>query len=300
MPEPYEPYAIHYAHNPKARRATTSSAAIRMRPMPLDYSSGRSRAERTFVFDTGFDAPAVGEKSNRQFVARRVGLKATAWIPASAGRSSCRNCIHHCGNHDLFRTRYMCRTSRGLLHRRCIATRPARPFEETDVVAIGASCRRPRRVPRRVDELAPGLTVHHVGGPLEGPAGGCGAWTRRGWMAGVRRQPLYRQHGQGRAFPIMHSHEEHAAGYATCAVGQPSDNIIPVHDRWCCSATRGLTRTAGIVVRSGRLSALAFTRDASSQPREKHNNGRYRTPTAWASPQPQVSRAVAARRHRRR
>ena len=76
--EPYEVYAVHYAHNPNARRANNFIGGDpHDGPMPLDYFVWAIKGpDRSFVFDTGFDAP-MGEKRQRQFVrSPSVGLKA--------------------------------------------------------------------------------------------------------------------------------------------------------------------------------------------------------------------------------
>ena len=65
--QPYEVYAVHYAHNANAKR---SGAFIggdpHDGPMPLDYFVWAIKGpERTFVFDTGFDEPmGRGERDN--------------------------------------------------------------------------------------------------------------------------------------------------------------------------------------------------------------------------------------------
>ena len=75
-PAPYEVYAVHYAHNPNARRANNFIGGDpHDGPMPLDYFVWAIKGpERTFVFDTGFDAP-MGEKRQPavRALARRSG-----------------------------------------------------------------------------------------------------------------------------------------------------------------------------------------------------------------------------------
>ena len=66
-----------------------------------------------------------------------------------------------------------------------------------------------------VDELAPGLTVHHVGGHSKGLQV-VRVWTRRGWMVlASDASHFYANMEEGRAFPIMHSHEDTLEGYET-------------------------------------------------------------------------------------
>ena len=89
MPEPaYEVYAVHYAHNANARRANNFIGGDpHDGPMPLDYFVWAIKGpERTFVFDTGFDAP-MGEKRQAtvRALARRSGCRRSAWNRARCG-----------------------------------------------------------------------------------------------------------------------------------------------------------------------------------------------------------------------
>ncbi len=81
--QPYEVYAIHYAHNPNARRSNNFIGGDpHDGPMPLDYFVWAIKGSAgTFVFDTGFDAQ-IGEKRNRQFIrSQSVGLHAIGVEP---------------------------------------------------------------------------------------------------------------------------------------------------------------------------------------------------------------------------
>ena len=58
------------------------------------------------------------------------------------------------------------------------------------------------------------------------------AWTRRGWMVlASDASHFYANMEEGRAFPIMHSHEATLAGYETMRrLASDPSNIIPGHD----------------------------------------------------------------------
>jgi glyoxylase-like metal-dependent hydrolase (beta-lactamase superfamily II) len=57
-------------------------------------------------------------------------------------------------------------------------------------------------------------------------------WTRRGWMVlASDASHFYANMEEGRAFPIMHSHEDTLAGYETMRKLASAPNaIIPGHD----------------------------------------------------------------------
>ena len=156
-------------------------------PMPLDYFVWAIKGpDRTFVFDTGFDAP-MGEKRQRQFVrSPAVGLKAIGVEPGDV-RDVILSHMHydHCGNYDLFpHARYHLQDiEMAYATGRCMCHAGLRaPFEEDDVVAMVRKLFAGRVVFHDgVDELAPGLTVHHVGGHSKGLQV-VRVWTRRGWM----------------------------------------------------------------------------------------------------------------------
>ena len=172
------------------------------------------------MFDTGFDA-AMGEKRARQFLrSPSVGLKAVGVEPADV-RDVILSHMHydHCGNYDLFpQARYHLQDiEMAYCTGRCMCHAGLRgPFEEEDVVAIVRKVFAGRVVFHDgAEELAPGLSVHHVGGHSKGLQV-VRVWTQRGWMVlASDASHFYANMEEGRAFPILHSHEDTLAGYAT-------------------------------------------------------------------------------------
>lgn len=246
MPEPYEVYAVRYAHNPNARRSNNFIGGDpHDGPMPLDYfvwaikgprTPGSSARGQAFIFDTGFDAP-MGAKRNRQFLrSPAVGLEAIGVDPASVEDVVLSHMHYdHCGNYDLFpRARYHLQDiEMAYCTGRCMCHPGLRaPFEESDVAAMLHKLFAGRvAFHDGVDELAPGLTVHHVGGHSKGLQV-LRVWTRRGWMVlASDASHFYANMQEGRAFPIMHSHEATLEGYATMKrLASTPDAIIPGHD----------------------------------------------------------------------
>ena len=158
------------------------------------------------MFDTGFDAP-MGEKRQRQFVrSPSVGLKAIGVEPGDV-RDVILSHMHydHCGNYDLFpHARYHLQDiEMAYATGRCMCHAGLRaPFEEEDVVAMVRKLFAGRVVFHDgVDELAPGLSVHHVGGHSKGLQV-VRVWTRRGWMVlASDASHFYANMEEGRAFP---------------------------------------------------------------------------------------------------
>jgi glyoxylase-like metal-dependent hydrolase (beta-lactamase superfamily II) len=141
----------------------------------------------------------------------------------------------HCGNYDLFpQARYHLQDiEMAYCTGRCMCHPGLRgPFEEEDVVAIVRKLFEGRVVFHDgVDELAPGITLHHVGGHSKGLQV-MRVWTRRGWMVlASDASHFYANMEEGRAFPILHSHEATLEGYATMRkLASKPDAIIPGHD----------------------------------------------------------------------
>ena len=246
MPEPYEVYAVHYAHNPNARRANNFIGGDpHDGPMPLDYFVWAIKGpERTFVFDTGFDAP-MGEKRQRQFVrSPSVGLKAIGIEPRDV-QDVILSHMHydHCGNYDLFpHARYHVQDiEMAYATGRCMCHAGLRaPFEEEDVVAMVRKLFAGRvAFHDGVDELAPGLTVHHVGGHSKGRRWyGCGR-DAAGWFSPpmpATSTPTWRK-----AAPFRSCTATRTRWQAMRQCGNwraRRTRSFPATIRWSCSATR--------------------------------------------------------------
>jgi glyoxylase-like metal-dependent hydrolase (beta-lactamase superfamily II) len=237
-PTPYEIYAVRYAHNPNAKRSNNFIGGdAHDGPMPLDYFVWAIKgADRTFILDTGFDA-AMGVKRNRQFLrSPAVGLKAIGVEPDQV-RDVILSHMHydHCGNYDMFpNARYHLQDKEmAYCTGRCICMPGlAAPFEEEDVVAIVRKLFAARVAFHDGSaEIAPGLSVHHVGGHSKGLQV-TRVFTRRGWMVlAADASHFYANMEEGRAFPILHTHEDTLNGYETMRrLSSQRNGIIPGHD----------------------------------------------------------------------
>ncbi|HYL19245.1 MAG TPA: N-acyl homoserine lactonase family protein, partial [Burkholderiales bacterium] len=185
-PEPYELYAIRYGYHNRPASANFIGGDPHDGPMPLDYFIWAIVGNgRTFVLDTGFDAEVAKRRQRDLTRSPAEGLK-TIGIDPNKVEDVIISHMHydHCGNVDLFpRARYHVQDKE--MHYctgRCMCHATMRyPFDAEDVVAMvrrlheGHVC-----FHDGTDELAPGLTVHHIGGHTMGLQV-VRAWTRRGW-----------------------------------------------------------------------------------------------------------------------
>ncbi len=236
--EPYEVYAVRYAHNPAARSSHNFLGGDpHDGPMPLDYFVWAIRGNgRTFIVDTGFDEQ-MAKKRKRDFLrSPGEGLK-TIGIDPDAIKDVIITHMHydHCGNYDLFpNAKYHLQDiEMAYCTGRCMCHEALKvPFEVEDVVAMvrkvfaGRVCFHDGTA-----EIAPGITVHHVGGHSKGLQV-VRVWTRRGWLVVASdASHFYANMEQGRAFPILHSLADTLEGYNKLwELASDRSNVIPGHD----------------------------------------------------------------------
>ncbi|MCL4800609.1 MAG: N-acyl homoserine lactonase family protein [Burkholderiales bacterium] len=250
---PYEIYAIRYGTH-AARRAHENFIGGDPHddaPMPLDYFLwaivGR---DRVFVVDTGFDE-TMGRRRGREFLFAPDETLRAVGVDPGAVEDVIITHLHydHCGNHDLFpRARYHLQ-EREMQYAtgRCMCHAPLRgAFEADDVVAMVRRVHAGRVAFHDGDaELAPGVSVHHVGGHTMGLQV-VRVWTQRGWVVVASdASHLYANMEQGRPFPIVYSVAEMLEGHARAyALADSANHVVPGHDpevtRRYPAARRGL------------------------------------------------------------
>jgi glyoxylase-like metal-dependent hydrolase (beta-lactamase superfamily II) len=233
----YQIYAIRYAHLDRTARHNFIDGDPHDGAMPLDYYVwaivGGGHA---WVLDTGFDA-AMAMRRGRQMV-RPVaeGLKAIG-IDAASVQDVIISHMHydHAGNHDLFpHARYHLQdeemgfcTGRAMCHALIRA-----PFDTGDVQAMVARVFRDRVVFHDGDaELAPGLTLHRVGGHTRGLQV-VRVRTQRGWVVlASDAAHFYANWQQRRPFPIVESVPAYLDALQRIeALAESREHIIPGHD----------------------------------------------------------------------
>lgn len=189
-----------------------------------------------FVVDTGFDEDMA--KKRERHVSRPIGegLKALGVDPAKVRNVICTHLHYdHAGNYNLFpAARYHLQDSEmAYATGRCMCHAHQRfPFEADDVTALV------RKVfDGRVefhdgdDEIAPGISVHHLGGHSKGLQG-VRVKTRRGHvMLASDASHLYAHVEQGRVFPITYNVADVLEGYRTLRrLASTPAHIVPGHD----------------------------------------------------------------------
>ncbi len=234
----YEVYAIKYAEHPrKASENFIDGDPHDDSPMPLDYYVWAIvGGERTIVVDTGFGAEAAARRGRTITHPVEEGL-AAAGIRRQDVRDVIVTHMHydHAGNGELFENAcyHLQDDEMQYASGRCMChPEISKAFDADDVA----------RMVRRVfagrvqfhdgaDKIAPGITVHRIGGHTKGLQA-VRVRTARGWVVlASDASHLYAHMEQGRAFPILYNLAELLDGYATLRkLASSPDHIVPGHD----------------------------------------------------------------------
>ncbi|MEZ5666059.1 MAG: N-acyl homoserine lactonase family protein [Alphaproteobacteria bacterium] len=237
MDDTYELFAVRYGHHDRNAAANFIGGDPHDGPMPLDYFVwaivGR---DRTFVFDTGFDAE-TGKRRRRDLL-RPVGegLKMIGVEPDSV-QDVIISHMHfdHCGNHDLFpQARYHVQDAEMAY---CTGRCMCHPFLRHAYDYGDVSSMLARLFAGRVSfhdgesQVAPNLTVHRIGGHTRGLQA-VRVLTRRGWVVlGSDAAHFYANFEQYRPFPVVESATEMLEGYDTMRrLASSPRHIVPGHD----------------------------------------------------------------------
>ena len=237
MPAPYEVYAIRYARHERTARVNFLGGDEHDGPMPLDYFVWLIRGDAgTFVVDTGFDAEVAKARGRQLITPVGAGLAALG-VEAASVEDVIVTHMHydHAGNHHLFpRARYHLQdaemefcTGRAMTH---AALRHA--YAADDVAEMVRKLFGGRvEFNAGEDELAPGLSVHHIGGHTKGLQA-VRVWTRRGWLVlASDASHFYANMDEGRPFPIVHDVAAMLEGHRTLMkLASHDDLVIPGHD----------------------------------------------------------------------
>jgi len=231
-------YAVRYAHHHRtARENVIGGDPHDNSPMPMDYFVWAAVSnDKVFVVDTGFDQ-AMARKRGREFLHPPAeGLKAIGVEPEKVGDVILTHMHYdHSGNHDLFpNARYHVQdremkfcTGRWMTH-----PHARMPFEGEDVVAMVRRLYSGRVVFHDGDEeIAPGLSLHHVGGHSMGLQM-VRAKTRRGNVVlASDAAHYYANIERGLPYPITFNIGEVMEGYRRAyALASSPEHVIPGHD----------------------------------------------------------------------
>ena len=237
MTAPYEVYAIRYARHERAAAANFIGGDAHDGPMPLDYFVWLVRGDAgTFVVDTGFDAEVAAQRGRQLITPVGEGLAALGVDPAAVADVIVTHMHYdHAGNHHLFpHARYHLQDAEmEYCTGRCMGHPALRHAYAADDVAQMVRKVFDGRVSFHAgdDEIAPGLSVHHLGGHTKGLQA-VRVWTRRGWLVlASDAAHLYANMDEGRPFPIVHDVAAMLEGHRTLRrLASADDLVIPGHD----------------------------------------------------------------------
>jgi glyoxylase-like metal-dependent hydrolase (beta-lactamase superfamily II) len=233
----HEVYAIRYARHSRRSSENFIGGDPHDIIQPLDYYVWVIRgAHGVFVVDTGFDA-AMADKRGRELLNPIAsGLKALGINPGQV-KDVIVTHLHydHAGNYDLFpAARYHLQdmemsyaTGRHMCHHHMRI-----PFEGEDVVAMVRKVFAGRVQFHDGDsEVAPGITVHRIGGHSMGLQ--CvRVKTIRGYVVlASDAAHLYAHLDQQRVFPIAYNVADVLEGYEKLRkLASAPQHIVPGHD----------------------------------------------------------------------
>ena len=233
----YEIYAIKYAHHERNASANFLGGDPHDGPMPLDYFVWLIRGQgREIVVDTGFNAAVAAKRARRITLPVEKGLQLMQ-VEAAAVKDVVITHLHydHVGNFDLFpqATFHLQDLEMQYATGRCMTVDAMRhAYELEDVVGMVRRVYAGRvRFHDGDGELAPGVTLHHVGGHTLGLQVVRVA-TRRGWVVlASDASHFYANMEQQRPFPIVYNVGDMVEGWRRAqALAESPAHVIPGHD----------------------------------------------------------------------
>ena len=233
----YEVYAIKYAQREGRRPEHFIGGDPHDAPMPMDYFVWLIRGDnRLIVVDTGFDAEVAARRKRTFLRSPREGL-ALLDVKADDVRDVVITHMHndHAGtlcdfpnaSFHLQDDEMSFVTGRYMRHE-CFR----RPFETEHVVDMVRMVYKDRVIFHRGDEeIAAGVSVHHIGGHTAGLQS-VRVHTRRGWMVLASDASHYYEHFEkSRCFPLVYHVGQMVEGYATLRrLAASLQHIVPGHD----------------------------------------------------------------------
>ena len=233
----YEVFAIKYAQRDARRTNHFLGGDPHDAPMPMDYFVWLIRNnDRTLVLDVGFTAEIAAQRKRVHLRTPAAGLQKLG-VNAAEVRDVIVSHMHydHIGTFgDFAKARFHLQddemafvTGRHMCHKQL-----RHSFEVEDVVGVVRMV-----YDGRVDfhdgddELAPGITIHRIGGHTAGLQ--CmRVHTKRGWVVLASDTSHYYEHfEQGRVFPTTFDIGGVLEGYRKLfALAESPAHIIPGHD----------------------------------------------------------------------
>ncbi len=238
MSEVFEVFALKYAtHMRTAVLNFADPSDFHDGPMPIDYFVWLVRSKhRTVVVDTGFNAATAADRG-RDLI--RCPAQSLAMVGVDAGTVDTVIITHlhydHVGNFDLFPAAqfHLQDSEMAFATGRHMTHEPHRaPMDVEHVTGMVRMVYGERVVFHDGDaELAPGLSLHHIGGHTAGLQV-VRVNTRRGWIVlASDASHLYANMEQINPYPIIFREDQMLDGYKTLTkLADSLDHIIPGHD----------------------------------------------------------------------
>ncbi len=236
-PDTYEVYAVKYGTHARMRSENFIMGDPHDGPMPIDFFVWAIVGkDRTFVVDTGFDHAMAAKRKRQIFRTPAEGLKLIGVNPDTVKDVIITHMHYdHAGSLDEFPQaryhlqdremafctgRHMCNaTTRFPFEAEHVSTMVHRIFEGRVEFHDGD------------DELAPGVTVHRVGGHSLGLQV-VRVRTRRGWVVlASDATHFYENMETMRAYPVVVNVAEMVEGFKTIQkLATSTAHVIPGHD----------------------------------------------------------------------
>jgi glyoxylase-like metal-dependent hydrolase (beta-lactamase superfamily II) len=255
--EPFEVYAIRYATVARRSAENFIGGDPHETAERMDYYVWLARrGTRAFVIDTGFNA-AAAQRRRREFLRSPVEGLALLGVDAAAVEDVIITHLHydHIGNFDLFPRARFHLQDREMAYAtgRYMATEFfASAYEADEIVAMVRNVFAGRVSFHDGDAvLAPGLSVHRVGGHTRGLQV-VRVWTRLGWLVLASDAGHYTANlEEARPFPIVADVTEMVDGWRRLReLATDPRHIIPGHDPGVMQRYRAPMRALeGIAVR---------------------------------------------------
>jgi glyoxylase-like metal-dependent hydrolase (beta-lactamase superfamily II) len=253
----YEAFAIRYARRDARRHEHFIGGDPHDAPMPMDYFVWLIRnEERTIVVDTGFTAEMAAQRKREHLRAPKAGL-ALLGVDVAEVREVVITHMHydHVGTFfDFPKARFHVQDEemRFVTGRHMRHSRFAHSVEVEDVVGMVRMLFKGRVVFHNgTAELAPGVTLHHIGGHTPGMQS-VRVHTKRGWVVLASDAAHYYEHMEkGRCFTSMYNLGDALEGYDTLRrLAASPQHIIPGHDPLVMARYPAVSRELeGIAVR---------------------------------------------------
>jgi glyoxylase-like metal-dependent hydrolase (beta-lactamase superfamily II) len=236
-PEPFEVHAIRYARMDRRASENFVGGDPHDGRMDMDYFVWvASNRHHRFVIDTGFNAATAKRRQREHLRCPTDGLNRLG-IAASDVAHVVITHMHydHAGNFDRFPKAEFHLQDREMAfatgrHMRHAHVRHA--FDVDHVVGLVRAVHDERvRFHDGNAELAPGFTLHWLGGHTAGLQV-ARVWTKRGWIVlASDASHYYANMESGRPFPIVFNMGEMLEGYSTLRrLAETPAHIIPGHD----------------------------------------------------------------------